>query len=697
VLTLPRLTPEDRPLLPAIGYVRVSMMLGEKISPDIQMDAISACAARKGYYVPDGEWPDGGWIIELDVTGRNFNRDITKAVVAIEQGKTHAIIVLDFSRFGRDREGNPIHLGRIERAGGELLSATEDVDARTPSGRLARGIHFEFAAYYSDVIGARWAEAFQNRLKRGLPPLGGDYFGYVRRGRQPHPLFRDRTLLDPADGPERYEPDIAGGTGAILADQYHRWLQEGSFYKLARKLNERGIGTLGGAEWGESEVAWMLDRGFGAGLISVHNPDCRCGNPSSCRARVVLPGAHEPVISTQTWDSYVQTRQDMQTSRRRRSLDPTHPFHGFIICGHCRGGMHMKTEKDLHGYICGARVRQGAKTQGVKCKSVFVRRSLVTDAVLDILAEWAHDIEAAAERPEGTAPNPIVTESAQLERELKKVEADLAHQTDLVSSGVIFEEEYIPARDRLRAKRDRLQKRLADLTARMVEKGLDARDAVPVIEGLLQEWEVLSVQDRRRLLMEVIQRVEVWRDRLAPARVVVVPRWDGGEPIVRELPGRHRMEAVRGAVLHVLKHSPDGLRHGGLEKQVTELVPASRAVFNQALKTLAEEGLLIRKVLPYGQGTVYHSATGSARPPQARTVTAGQAARAAIVTVLTDRREGARFGDLLAVAALIAPVSRATFVNVLRAMTAEGAVIREPLQRGRGTVYQLAGKSASAR
>ncbi|MET8869422.1 recombinase family protein [Nonomuraea sp. NPDC004580] len=119
------------------------------------MDAIRACAARKGYYIPDGEWPRGGWIIELDVTGRNFNRDITKAVAAIEQGRTYAIIVWEFSRFNRDREGNPIHLGRIERAGGELLSATEDLDARTPSGRLARGIHFEFAAYYSDFVGAR--------------------------------------------------------------------------------------------------------------------------------------------------------------------------------------------------------------------------------------------------------------------------------------------------------------------------------------------------------------------------------------------------------------------------------------------------------------------------------------------------------------------------------------------------------------
>ncbi|MEV4899460.1 recombinase family protein [Nonomuraea sp. NPDC055795] len=157
-LTLPQ---DNHHLLRAIGYIRVSMMLGEKISPDTQKDAIIACAAREGYYIPEGTWPQGGWIVELDVSGRNFERDIRIAVQAIEDRRAFAIIVWEFARFGRDREGNPIHLGRIERAGGELLSATEDVDARTPSGRLARGIHFEFAAYYSDLVGARWSEAFR--------------------------------------------------------------------------------------------------------------------------------------------------------------------------------------------------------------------------------------------------------------------------------------------------------------------------------------------------------------------------------------------------------------------------------------------------------------------------------------------------------------------------------------------------------
>ncbi|MFG2076876.1 recombinase family protein [Nonomuraea maritima] len=617
-------------LLPAIGYVRVSMMLGEKISPEIQMDAIRACAARKGYYIPDGEWPRGGWIVELDVTGRNFNRDITKAVAAIEQGRAHAIIVWEFSRFGRDREGNPIHLGRIERAGGELLSATEDVDARTPSGRLARGIHFEFAAYYSDLVGARWGEAFQNRLKRGLPPLGGNYFGYVRRGRQRHPLFHDRTLPDPSDGPERYEPDVASGMAQVLSDSYQRWLQERSFYKGALLLNRQGIRTPGGSEWGESEFGWMLDRGFGAGYISVHDPECRCSKASACRRRVMFPGAHAPVISPETWAAYQEARLEMK-AQPRKDRTPLHPFSGFLCCGHCSGGMHMTTKGGLPGYLCGSRSRQGAKTTGVKCTSVFVQRSLFQDAVLETLKDWADAIESAAASAQVAPPKPVEPESVRLERDIARLDADLARQTDLVSKGVILVEDYVPARDRLHAERQAIVQRLEELLEGQEEpdeRALDAQAAAPVIEGLVQEWDVLSVEDRRRLLMAVIERIEVWRDRLAPARIVVVPRWTDGAPIVRELPGRHRLQIVRAVVTDVLARSPAGQRYGVLFENVQTVQPCSKKVFSQAVKTLTEEGFLVREVLATGRGTVYRPAV----PPLAAAEHAGE-----IASVKRDR------------------------------------------------------------
>jgi hypothetical protein len=56
------------------------MMLEEKISPAIQRDAIEALAARRGFHIPPGIWPNGGWIEDLDVSGRSFQRTIMEAI-----------------------------------------------------------------------------------------------------------------------------------------------------------------------------------------------------------------------------------------------------------------------------------------------------------------------------------------------------------------------------------------------------------------------------------------------------------------------------------------------------------------------------------------------------------------------------------------------------------------------------------------
>ncbi|MEW9550652.1 recombinase family protein [Nonomuraea sp. NPDC050783] len=197
-------------MIPAIGYIRVSMMLEEKISPDIQRAAIKELARRRGYQIIE-------WVEDLDVSGRTFQRQIMEVIADIEEGKAKAILVWKYSRFGRNRTGNQLNLARVEKAGGELVSATEEVDASTAVGKLTRGMLFELAAFESDRAGEQWGEAFQNRLARGLPPLGAAQFGYIRRGRSRHPLYHDRTLAAPEDGPERYEPDHATRAGRMGA------------------------------------------------------------------------------------------------------------------------------------------------------------------------------------------------------------------------------------------------------------------------------------------------------------------------------------------------------------------------------------------------------------------------------------------------------------------------------------------------
>ncbi|MET8869421.1 zinc ribbon domain-containing protein [Nonomuraea sp. NPDC004580] len=193
-------------------------------------------------------------------------------------------------------------------------------------------------------------------------------------------MFHDRTLPSPADGPERYEPDVVSGMAQVLSDSYQRWLQERSFYKGALLLNRQGIRTPGGSEWGESEFCSTAASAQDSSACTILNAGAANRRPVG--GGCCSPGAHAPVISQETWDAYQETRREMK-AQPRKDRTSLHPFSGFRCCGRCRGGMHMTTKGDLSRYLCGSRIRQGAKTIGVKCTSMFVQRSLVQDAVLE--------------------------------------------------------------------------------------------------------------------------------------------------------------------------------------------------------------------------------------------------------------------------------------------------------------------------
>ncbi|AQZ62800.1 hypothetical protein BKM31_16225 [[Actinomadura] parvosata subsp. kistnae] len=398
------------------------------------------------------------------MSGRNFQRTNMAAISQVEKGAAKAILMRKYSRFGRNRMGNQLNLVRLETAGGELVSATEEVDATTAVGKFTRGMLMELAAFESDRAGEQWAEAFHNRLARGLPPFGGEYFGYVRRGRQPHPLDPKRTLRDPSDGEERYEPDVQFGAAQVFAGCYESYVADQNFAALATRLNRHGFTTEGGRPWSAEIVRQVMDRGFAAGLLQIHDPECRCVKASRCQRRVFRPGAHAPLIGDELWKRFVALR-DAKVTRPSHSV---HQFTGFIGCWHCGGGMHL--HRHQKGFICGSR----ARGDEVVCESRFAPLKAVEDALLQLLAEWAPEIEAAAESF-AVAPEPSRPESnlEWLQKELARVNGDLDRQTMQFAKGLLPEDSYVRVRDELLAERDRLSEALKP--EQVVEPRMDPR------------------------------------------------------------------------------------------------------------------------------------------------------------------------------------------------------------------------------
>ncbi|MFI6883433.1 recombinase family protein [Streptosporangium canum] len=485
--------PPHREPIDAIGYIRVSLLLEEQISPEIQRSAIADWARRTNRRIVR-------WIEDLDVSGRTFARRIMGGIEAIEAGEAREIVVWKYSRFGRSRTGCAVNLGRINRAGGELQSATEEVDASTATGKLTRGMLMELAAFESDRTGEQWAEAHAERLARGLPSHGRPRFGYELRGRVRDPLQKHRTIRAPEDGEERYEIDSV--TGPILAELYHRYTAGSGGPTLAAWLNKAGILTNLGRTWSDGVLMRMLDTGFGAGLLRVHDPNCACTQPGVCKTKILIDGAHEAVITGEEWQAYRRRRLRVAALPPRARVT-VYPLTGLIRCGHCNARMTITADGKTPGYWykCGDYLRRGL------CAPRSVQRSKAEAAVLANLEAWAEYIESKPV-PESTRALEPAVDIGRLEAAIATADAAVKRLTLQVAKGLVSEDAYREAHAELVAER---AASVAQLEVERQPQKREPYEYMPVVKTLLAEWETWPGAERREVLARVVSEVRVFR------------------------------------------------------------------------------------------------------------------------------------------------------------------------------------------
>ncbi|MEU9065875.1 recombinase family protein [Streptomyces sp. NPDC048306] len=515
-------TPE---LIPVIGYARVSTWREEMISVDIQKSVVEDAAARKNRYVTE-------WIVDPDDTGRNFKRRVMQAIEIVENVNRpeRELWAWKFSRFGRNRHGVAINLARIESVGGELISATEEVDAKTAVGRFTRGMLLEIAAFESDRAGEQWKETHELRRNLGLPATGGKRFGYK---------WHPRVLPDGEGGwrtQDEWYQVIEQQAEAAHEALVHYNKGKTGYGNIARRWNDLGLLNTRGGPWQDQTVRLYMNSGFPAGLLLVHLPDTGCTDLRGCKKRAhygYRPAEHEAIWSGDEWDNYLD-RRESRSNTPARSLAPVYPLSGLTKCGICvsrnpKGPATARTHdsrgRSAYAYRCGPRAR-GL----VKHDPVWVRRVLVEGRV----HEWLHDVRDEIDAivagrivlPKPKIAPDVTKKRKRLEREIAKLRGALDRATTGFSMGDIPRDSYLRTRDKLN---DDVAAKQKELDALGPEQPAEPPSPVPhreTILGLLAEWDTISVASMRVTLAKLIRRVEVWPD----DRVEVIPAWAPPDP-----------------------------------------------------------------------------------------------------------------------------------------------------------------------
>lgn len=522
-------TQHDQDAEPWIGYIRVSTWKEEKISPELQAAALKSWAARTGRRLLEP------FVTDLDATGRNFKRKVMQAIRRVEDGEARGIAVWKYSRFGRTRDGVALNLKRLEDAGGQLESATEEGDARTATGRLQRGILFEFAAYESDVRSEGWIDTHNHRRETlRLPATGRPRFGYVWHPRRlPDPERPGQFILQD----ERYEahPEL----GPVMADRYRQYVEGDAFYALVGELNAAGHRTVRGSAWSEQTLIRYMDSGFCAGLLRIHNRECRCSPSvrSNCPNVLFVPGAQEELISPELWQMYRERREQTRITAPR-ARQAVYELAGLLRHGRCRGSLVANNSERVvngerirvrgHNYRCSRRNVSGP----LVCPGVYAPRAEVEEAVRTWLAREgvADDVDAEPGVPNPRTPRRDDRAAAARERVRLQAEADKLAQalTNLRADRATNPDDYGPGeyeavRDRIRAQQRANTASLERMAE--VESTPYRNDYRAVMVGMLDEWQTLNERERNLIYRQIVRRVTV--DRIDGAlQVQVHPVWE---------------------------------------------------------------------------------------------------------------------------------------------------------------------------
>ena len=314
-----------------------------------------------------------------------------------------------------------------------------------------------------------------------------------------------------------YVPDPE--TAGAAAWMYGAYNAGASVLKIAVDLNGRGLRVplrprggkppAGGGAWDQRNVRRWMDSGFAAGLLRVHDPACSCGKPQSCRRKVLVPGAHERIISEAVWGRY-QRQREARSHLPPRVEQPVYPLAGLVRCGVCKGPMNAHGARSRGEYKQGYLYQCAAYKRGRLCPGSWVARHRVEAVVLtQFLAEVSDEVSGPAEAERGRVRAQRASAGARrrLAAEAARHEKALTSLTVQLAQGVVPREAYEAARDELVALRDAAQAALGKLAA---DDDRLATPPVRVAAGLARDWPTLPAAALRAILGHLVDRIEVF-------------------------------------------------------------------------------------------------------------------------------------------------------------------------------------------
>lgn len=447
-----------------VAYIRVSALMGrggeDFHSPDVQLSAIRRAAPglREVAVIED-----------IDQTGRHFNREgIDRVRELAEARQIDVLAVYDLSRLGRNVREALDFIDWLTKNGVGVVSASENVDTSTPSGRLMLQQFLSFAEFYSNTLGKSWSAVIERRAEAGLTH-GHRAMGYIRENQL--------LSVHPVEGP-------------AMTRAFERYADGDPIGEICREL-----GAATGRRIWAASLKTRFRNAVYRGMIN--------------RKGRLFQGRHDALVTEQVWD-LVQARLKSDQVLHPREISPVWPMVG--LC-HCPRGHRLirRALADTTGgpkiprLVCGRNGTRGTDPCSIGSPQV----ARVEKEVLRQVAQYVRSLRddagvGAAKRARASTAR---ADKSSLETQLKSIRAAMARIAKEWALERLDEETYRTAMSELRDTEDSLIAAL--VSAAQVGALPTPKQVADAGERLLELWDEMTIAEQNRQLRSIVKSIVV--------------------------------------------------------------------------------------------------------------------------------------------------------------------------------------------
>lgn len=376
-------------------------------------------------FAEDHHFPNPCFYVDDGFSGGNFQRPAFQQMISdMENGEIGIIVTKDLSRLGR----NQLHTGlyieeRFPMFGVRYIAINDNVDTDSSESNDLMPFKNLFNEWFIRDTSRKIRAVLKAKAERGERPGTRAPYGYIK-----DPETKKLAVDDEAAAiARRIFAMCASGNGP---SQIARILKKEqvltpTMYAYTRYgMNHTCLDTAHPYNWSDSAIANLLENEIYLGntvnmKYSTKSYKDKRRVEHSREECLVFKDTHPALITQEVWDIVQRVRKNR---RRPTKMEEQNKYSGLVFCADCGSNMVLHRARTMSAsynhFTC-----RTYKKNGESCTGHYIRECVLDEVVLEDLRRVT---AMARERPEEFAAYIGSRQSAEIQREIRRQEKELA-------------------------------------------------------------------------------------------------------------------------------------------------------------------------------------------------------------------------------------------------------------------------------